>query len=60
VTEFSKTFLVFDKWADLTDVQVVLTGTVNKNLLLVLLGDPDCVGSHIIRVVCQIVRFDFD
>ena len=33
---------------------------VNKNLLLVLLGDPDCVESQIIRVVCQIVRFDFD
>jgi hypothetical protein len=32
----------------------------NKNLLLVLLGDPDCVESQIIRVVCQIVRFDFD
>jgi hypothetical protein len=25
VTEFSKTFLVFYKWPDLTDVQVVLT-----------------------------------
>jgi hypothetical protein len=28
VTEFSKTFLVFYKWPDLTDVQVMLTGTV--------------------------------
>ena len=28
VTEFSKTFLVFYKWPDLTDVQVVLSGTV--------------------------------
>ena len=28
VTEFSKTFLVFYKWPDLTDVQVVLHGTV--------------------------------
>jgi hypothetical protein len=28
VTEFSKTFQVFYKWPDLTDVQVVLTGTV--------------------------------
>ena len=59
MTEFSKTSLVFDKWADLTDVQVALTGSVNKNLLLVLSGDPDCVESQIIRVVCQIVRFDF-
>jgi hypothetical protein len=38
----------------------VYNTTINKNLLLVLLGDPDCVGSKIIRVVCQIVRFDFD
>jgi hypothetical protein len=29
VTEFSKTFLVFYKWPDLTDVQVVLPGTVH-------------------------------
>ena len=56
VTEFSKTSLIFYKWTDLTVVQVVLTGTVNKNLLLV----PDLVESQIIRVVCQIVRFDFD
>jgi hypothetical protein len=28
VTEFSKTFLVFYKWPDLTDVQVVLTTRV--------------------------------
>jgi hypothetical protein len=28
VTEFSKTFLVFYKWLNLTDVQVVLRGTV--------------------------------
>jgi hypothetical protein len=28
VTEFSKTFPVFYKWPDLTDVQVMLTGTV--------------------------------
>ena len=28
VTEFSKTFPVFYKWPDLTDVQVVLTSTV--------------------------------
>jgi hypothetical protein len=28
VTEFSKTFLVFYKWPDLTDVQVMLRGTV--------------------------------
>ena len=30
VTEFSKTFPVFYKWPDLTDVQVMLTGTVGK------------------------------
>jgi hypothetical protein len=29
VTEFSKTFPVFFKWPDLTDVQVMLTGTVS-------------------------------
>jgi len=40
VTEFLETSLVFDKWADLTDVQVVLTGSANKNLLLVLSGRP--------------------
>jgi hypothetical protein len=28
VTEFSKTFLVFYKWPDLTDVQGILTSTV--------------------------------
>tara|TARA_B110000211_G_scaffold21742_1_gene22499 strand:+ start:464 stop:706 length:243 start_codon:yes stop_codon:yes gene_type:complete len=28
VTEFSKTFPVFYKWPDLTDIQVVLHGTV--------------------------------
>jgi hypothetical protein len=28
VTDFSKTFLVFYKWPDLTDVQVVLRSTV--------------------------------
>ena len=28
MTEFSKTFPVFYKWPDLTDVQVMLTGTV--------------------------------
>jgi hypothetical protein len=28
VTEFSKTFPVFYKWPDLTDVQVALTSTV--------------------------------
>jgi len=28
VTEFSKTFPVFYKWPDLTDIQVVLPGTV--------------------------------
>jgi hypothetical protein len=31
VTEFSKTFLVFYKWPDLTDVQVVLTSTVRRH-----------------------------
>jgi hypothetical protein len=39
---------------------LVYNTNIKKNLLLVLLGDPDCVGSQIIRVVCQIVRFDFD
>ena len=34
VTEFSKTFLVFYKWPDLTDVQVVLPGTVLVSLRL--------------------------
>jgi hypothetical protein len=38
----------------------VYSTNINKNLLLVLLGDPDCVQSQITRVVCQIVRFDFD
>jgi hypothetical protein len=28
VTEFSKTFPVFYKWPDLTNIQVVLPGTV--------------------------------
>jgi hypothetical protein len=31
VTEFSKTCLVFYKWPDLTDVQVVITNTVKLN-----------------------------
>ena len=30
VTEFSKIFLVFYKWPDLTDVQGILTSTVYK------------------------------
>jgi hypothetical protein len=30
VTEFSKTFPVFYKWPDLTDVQVALTSTVHR------------------------------
>jgi hypothetical protein len=38
----------------------VYSTNINKNLLLVLLGIPDCVGSQITRVVCQLVRFDFD
>jgi hypothetical protein len=33
VTEFSKTFPVFYKWPDPTDVQVVLPGTVDKQIL---------------------------
>ena len=31
VTEFSKTFLVFYKWPDLTDVQGILTSTVRTS-----------------------------
>ena len=30
MTEFSKTFPVFYKWPDLTDVQVMFTGTCTK------------------------------
>ena len=39
---------------------LVYSTNINKNLLLVMLGDPDCVESQIIHVVYQIVRFDFD
>ena len=33
MTEFSKTFLVFYKWPDLTDVQGILTSTVRRVFL---------------------------
>ena len=38
VTEFSKTFLVFYKWPDLTDVQGIVTSTVSKFSTAVLYG----------------------
>ena len=34
--------------------------STNKNRNLVMLDDPGRVRSHIINVVCQIQRFDFD
>ena len=40
VTEFSKTFPVFYKWPDLTDVQVVLTSTVWC------ITPPACIIAH--------------
>ena len=44
VTEFSKTFPVFYKWPDLTDVQVVLSGTVHLRSTALLKNDRilDC------------------
>ena len=38
MTEFSKTFPVFYKWPDLTDVQVALTSTVLVDLDLEVLN----------------------
>jgi hypothetical protein len=40
VTEFSKTFPVFYKWPDLTNIQVVLPGTVRVVLVRAKLRKP--------------------
>ena len=60
MTEFSKTFPVFYTWPDLTDVQVVLTGTVPVTLIYVKIGSlPDLSVSTIEDLNTKPPPYDF-